>query len=1057
MHNTLLPIIPGPNMPLSSLPPATYDEQLGTTFTQNFPSIAYNVTAVSQADSYGYGPAYLLNGLSNDGYWYQVGLSFDWPYATGGYNQGFSVIYEVFNSAGNSIYGPGLLSFSSPVNSGDLVLLSLYSNNGIVYMYAEDWNSGAVEYTSYADSQTSYFAGSVSSFYNSNGFFTGLMTEWYHVNPYSGDESQVTYSDSLALSSAWMWMDEWEPGNRNWSGTWSAYTPGPVTYSSNPTQLHSLSSHGATEYSSAYEFITGSIVSQMTSITLLPAGGSTPLSSTNEFAVSFTSGGQQQITYAQNGTLTFTADSGTNAVISGVSNGSGILNGTSPTEEWVLNSQGASVTVTAGSTATLYYYDLLSQPVAYVVLGSGNISPMLTYYTAPSTSSSQSNPTVTAMSLPYFWQQVIWTLRGTIVSVSNNILGTAQDQWATPISSWSISQANQIYYDIGYYHQYQVTAAYSTSDDSVPSSNITLSGTQFGSSYQLPLTTTNQTIWLDENTAWLTSGAVYAGSAVERWVSSAGTSGNVTSAITINPTFAHQYYLTVASAYGSSSGSGWYDSGSAAYAGLSAGTVAGSTGTQYVFSSWSGAASGSNYAQSNALTMNSPETATANWNTQYQLMITSNSGSVNPASGWFNAGSSITIYAVSPSVVPGEQYVWNGWTGSGTGSYTGAGNNTALVTMNAPVTETASWTHQYYLTVSSVYGSASGQGWYNAGSSAPLGVATPFSGGTGMQYVLSAWSGSGSGSYSGSLSSTSITMNNPITETASWITQYYLFVSGGNGPSGAGWYNSGSTATAYSNWIWNTVSGQSRYALTNWQLDGTNQNPTRSNTGNLTTSSITMSTYHTVAFVSTTQYYLTVDGGNGVSYGTPSQTSDNWYDSGTSTTVSSNWVWNVTTGQSRTAITNWQLDNVNQNPTTQGSGTLTTSNVTMTTYHTVNFVSTTQYMVSVASPYGSPSPSTEWFDAGADVTFSVSSPVPESIITQHVCTGWTGTGSAPATGTQASLRFTINQPSSITWNWQSQLILPRILLLAGAPSAAAVIIGLSIYLLRRRQILRKRK
>ena len=48
----------------------------------------------------------------------------------------------------------------------------------------------------------------------------------------------------------------------------------------------------------------------------------------------------------------------------------------------------------------------------------------------------------------------------------------------------------------------------------------------------------------------------------------------------------------------------------------------------------------------------------------------------------------------------GEQYVWNGWTGTGSGSYTGTNNPaTNAVTMNAAITETASWTHQYQVTV----------------------------------------------------------------------------------------------------------------------------------------------------------------------------------------------------------------------------------------------------------------------------------------------------------------------------------------------------------------------
>jgi hypothetical protein len=115
----------------------------------------------------------------------------------------------------------------------------------------------------------------------------------------------------------------------------------------------------------------------------------------------------------------------------------------------------------------------------------------------------------------------------------------------------------------------------------------------------------------------------------------------------------------------------------------------------------------------------------------------------------------------------------------------------------------------------------------------------------------------------------------------------------------------------------------------------------------------------------------------------------------------------------------------------------------------------TQYYLTVNSAHGTPSGS-GWYNAGADVTFSVSSPAPESIITQHVCTGWTGTGSAPATGTNANLHFTINQPSSITWNWQSQFISSTVLLTMGVPLVTAII-GLSIYLLRNSQKFRKRK
>ena len=116
----------------------------------------------------------------------------------------------------------------------------------------------------------------------------------------------------------------------------------------------------------------------ITSITLLPAGASKALSIANDnFAVSFTVGGQLQVAYAQDGTLTLFADIGSNVVISGTSSNS------SSTEQWVLNGWNDSGTVTAGSTATYYYYDLLSQQIAYWGPSSSVINPYVTYITAP--------------------------------------------------------------------------------------------------------------------------------------------------------------------------------------------------------------------------------------------------------------------------------------------------------------------------------------------------------------------------------------------------------------------------------------------------------------------------------------------------------------------------------------------------------------------------------------------------------------------------------------------------------------------------------------------------
>jgi hypothetical protein len=247
----------GSLMDPNSLPPAVYDEQLWLMFPQNFTSLDYNVTAVEQVDSYGYGPAYLLNGLTDKGYWYQVGLSFDWPYVGGGYAAGFHFDYEVFNNTGKSIFPAsgysGLESFSGPVNNGDDVLLNLHFSSGNVMMYAYDWNTGASANETYTADGANLFQGQTSAASNANGYFTGLMTEWYHPNVYYGGEAKVVYGNTaVALSSGWLGADEYVPSN----GT-ALFVSGQYVSFFNLTQLHYFTKNGTVEAASGYTFITG--------------------------------------------------------------------------------------------------------------------------------------------------------------------------------------------------------------------------------------------------------------------------------------------------------------------------------------------------------------------------------------------------------------------------------------------------------------------------------------------------------------------------------------------------------------------------------------------------------------------------------------------------------------------------------------------------------------------------------------------------------------------------------------------------------------------------------
>jgi subtilisin family serine protease len=249
------------------------------------------------------------------------------------------------------------------------------------------------------------------------------------------------------------------------------------------------------------------------------------------------------------------------------------------------------------------------------------------------------------------------------------------------------------------------------------------------------------------------------------------TFANIEAAHTIDFNWKQQFYLTVNSAHGSPSESGWYDSGATANAVLSSGTVSGGTGVQYVFTGWGNDTSGTDLT-SNGIIMNEPKTATANWKTQYYLATSTNFGSVSPSNGWYDAGSTLNISAAAPSAGSDERYFWNGWTGSGSDNYTGT-DNSPSVAMNSAVNETASWTHQYMLTVTSPYGSPTPiSGWFDAGTSIIASVDSPIAGTIVTQYVCNGWTGTGSIPAAGAATSLQFTIDQPSSITWNWKTQY---------------------------------------------------------------------------------------------------------------------------------------------------------------------------------------------------------------------------------------------------------------------------------------------
>ncbi|QOY90515.1 InlB B-repeat-containing protein [Paludibaculum fermentans] len=172
----------------------------------------------------------------------------------------------------------------------------------------------------------------------------------------------------------------------------------------------------------------------------------------------------------------------------------------------------------------------------------------------------------------------------------------------------------------------------------------------------------------------------------------------------------------------------------------------GGTGIRYVWSGWNDGGGISHSVSA----PNSATTYTASFTTQYYLTTSAGGGggTVSPASQWYDAGQNAGI---SASAYQGYQFV--SWSGTGSGSYSGS-NASTNVTMNGPISETASFSQQVSMTVTTnpsgrsftvdgqTYFAAQAFNW-SPGSQHSIGTTTPQSGGTGIQYVWSNWNDGG--------------------------------------------------------------------------------------------------------------------------------------------------------------------------------------------------------------------------------------------------------------------------------------------------------------------------
>ncbi|MEJ2627281.1 MAG: FlgD immunoglobulin-like domain containing protein, partial [bacterium] len=193
--------------------------------------------------------------------------------------------------------------------------------------------------------------------------------------------------------------------------------------------------------------------------------------------------------------------------------------------------------------------------------------------------------------------------------------------------------------------------------------------------------------------------------------------------------------------------------------------------TRYTFNTWS------NQQDKNQLYIvpASPITLTAEFFTQYFLDVTSSYG--NPqGEGWYNQDST-AVFQVNETYYSTDKirFAFLSWSGDIEGNTTPVDS----LLMDSPKSVTANWQPQYYLTVNNNgHGTCQGEGWYDDEAEANFSISpTAIIMQGDSQYVFKGWEGEGIGSYTGENFSSSITINNPVTETANWELQYKITAS----------------------------------------------------------------------------------------------------------------------------------------------------------------------------------------------------------------------------------------------------------------------------------------
>lgn len=371
--------------------------------------------------------------------------------------------------------------------------------------------------------------------------------------------------------------------------------------------------------------------------------------------------------------------------------------------------------------------------------------------------------------------------------------------------------------------------------------------------------------------------------------------------------------------------------------------------------------------------------------------------------------------AFDPNPNDGERYGFSHWESTPPGAvFANPNSPSTQVYVNRYYTITAVYSVQYSFDVFSTYGTPVppvGRNWCDANTVVMAKAGSPD---TVYHKYCIGYSGTGDLASGGSQDSIQFTITRPDTITWLWADQVHLVVNCGfdspNPPTGTHWYNPGTTVNAQVDSIVPVIGGI-RLVCTGY----TGTPPIGSGSDNNVSFTITNSC--TLTWLSNIQYSLTINNPAGHDAPQP-PVGVHWYFDGSvvtafiTTNPTGGWVCIGFNGSG--SVPTWSP---------QDSITFTINAPTTITWNWADLSSVCSLVVVSPSNMGNPQPyGTTYWLPGSGVNAQVTTPWYDSYPTgiRDSCTGFTGTGSAPSSGTASSVSFTINTHSTLNWYWQRQ-------------------------------------